>query len=174
MAQATSTATTSRRIFLMGAAVAAIALPPAIAESVAMIDWDAHENELRGASNEADRLTEAVAVASRGLDGWKARNPFPDEPEYDSHNARIDDFRPQQKRESDWTARHINAVRQSRSDALKVEWLETMERLEALRDAASLIECRGLADLKLKARLTRYDGYDGAIARTVAVALSKM
>ena len=74
--------------------------------------WDQWELEIGYANSHVLYFDDEVALADKAFKRWESRNPWPDEPDYSSHNERIADFSRLKSAQSAHCERYQNALRQ--------------------------------------------------------------
>lgn len=169
MAQA-ETIPTTRRAFskwLMAAPVA-VALPmPTFAAPVCTLDWDAFELELAQTIQSIKEFDGKIAVANKGFAAWEARNPWPTEPDYDSHQSRIADAKRLNRELSAHTIRYQNAIKQCGRGKLTLQRNKVLEQYETVLTKIAETPARSLADIKAKSRVARLEVTGGPIAPSI-------
>jgi len=158
VAQAEAIPTTRRQFSKWLAAVGAtafIAVPAASRE--ATVDWQALEAEYLGKLEEIFAANEKIAAADKGFRAWEKRNPYPVEPDYDSHNARIADFRRLRDAQSKHAERWCRARMQCGIGKAQKQRLVLQDEWQAIEMRIADIPAKTLADIRSKALIGRHN-----------------
>jgi hypothetical protein len=157
----------------MSAVPVAIAMPiampaPALAESGG-IDWGHWELEIGYANSHVLYFDDEIALADKALKRWESRNPWPDEPDYSSHNERIADFSRLKSAQSAHCERYQNALRQCGRGALKKERSDAFDEYAAVFQRVADLPIRTFKDLMATTLIRSYRLQSTATAFTLYV-----
>jgi hypothetical protein len=155
MAQAEANLTTRRGFSKWLAAVGMVAAVPVAANAAPAqtVDWAALETEYLTVLDEIFDVNDRIKDCEKAFRKWERRNPWPAEPDYDSHNARIADFRRLQSAQSKHAERMGQARMQCGVGHQGKQRLALHNRMEAIEQKIASTPAITMSDLKAKARI---------------------
>lgn len=166
MVQAESCHSTSRRGFLVSAAVA-VAFAPTIAAAIELpkgetADWKKFETGLRFLASVIDDFDDDIWQSGKIVAQWERRNPFPDD-----HWSTPEELAAVSVRERAWIERYESVVRKCGRGAFNRHRNFACARYSELLQQVADTPALSCADLQAKARLVRFEATDGPIRKSL-------
>ena len=131
------------------------------------INWPAIERGLAAIVTDINKLDREIAMRTKAVEEWKLRNPWPVEPDYNSYNARIDDFDRMNRALAVHAIHYQNALIQCGRGAFQKRRLAALERYDAECEYIASLPTPSPDDVRQKVRIARMEPDGGPIHKAL-------